>query len=196
MLTLLRLGIAKFTNEGAKEFINLSCNLMLRYYLQTIVPQRPPLCIQSFCSEAGKIDLLKLTKVLFQELPLPPILNQVSWVMMRFKPKLKGPSEKVYKNHFYSILYQMTQATNWQPSLEMNRGNKMKVDLGLVYSLEGFKTRKYLIELAVNCRMTGDDYTAESHYIRSRDRYSSSDINGSIVVIIYTTKPKKILVAK
>jgi len=85
-------------------------------------------------------------------------------------------------------LYSICTATQWRPTFEMNRHNKQKVDLGLVYSQPPQKQKKYIIELATNCRNQGESHSAEGHYSRQVDKYSGNDITGSIVIIIYSYK--------
>jgi len=184
----LRLGLAKLGSD--KTTFTLSCNVMRKLYLDTkaMTTNLPRHHIFSMCKTAGALDLIELSKFLFQNLKLPSLLRQESWVTERWNKKKKGPSEKTYQAQFYTTLSSVC-TTPWFPVYEMSRGKKDKVDLGLIYTPDEKTVKKYLIELGVNLAPTGDGtHSCEGHYDRQVERYTQSDIAHSIVIMVFTNK--------
>jgi len=193
---ILRLGMAKFTANELQ--IEISCNVMRRLYLASVrwtdIP--PDIYIHSFISDhtPGVIDIFSLVKTVFRYISVKSIKATQSWVQSRVNKEL-GPSEKQYQFEFYKILYTMCLSEpKWVPSIEVNRGEKNKVDLGIFYKKQKNLFESYQIEFATNVRNTKDGtHSAEAHYERVRDQYSNSAEarKRSILVIIYTHTRKR-----
>eukprot|EP01124_Arcella_intermedia_P026958 TRINITY_DN5189_c0_g1_i2.p1 TRINITY_DN5189_c0_g1~~TRINITY_DN5189_c0_g1_i2.p1 ORF type:complete len:642 (+),score=85.50 TRINITY_DN5189_c0_g1_i2:81-2006(+) len=181
-LTSLRLGLTKLNGN----ILTMSCNLIRVFYLQSIQPILPPIhSIVNLCTPSYDVKILELVEVLFSHLPSTPFLKKESWVTDRIKPSQLGPSEKLYQTEFFSILSSICNDPCWYPLYEMNRGGANKVDLGLVCSVT---KKKYLIKLGVNCPNTGQENSCQLHYDRQYSQYHTKDVQGSIVIMIYTNE--------
>jgi len=165
--------------------INLSCNIMRQFYLETTAPYiQYGHFIENVCISPGVVNLLRSTKLLFQYLSVDGILIEGSWVTTRFDSNLRGPSEKQYQFQFYGILFKMCRF-DWLPTLEVQISKNTKVDLALLNTEE---MKKYLIEIGCNCRNTGDSgHSAEGLYERQVKKYHEGS-TASIVVMIYNYK--------
>jgi len=189
----LRLGIAKLIDNN--KVVALSCNVMRRLFLETLAPKAMPQVhhIFSFCKSPGNLDLLELTKYLFEHLNVISLSRKESWVKDRVSTKKKGPSEKTYQGQFYTTLFGICTHP-WSLIFEMKGGGGGKVDLGLIYKDPETETgmKKFMIELGVNLARKGDKgHSCKGHYDRQVETYNTNPVDQSIVIMIDTNKHRK-----